>query len=99
MVSILEDKKTELRSLRLAKPQRAKLSSVQERKFEEYKAEYTKTEEIIRSCNDEIVKVRKRFDLQNLKLDYEKDIPLNLEKYPFSYYLIKTIRDNFYQDQ
>lgn len=72
LVSILEDKKTELRSLRLAKPQRAKLSSVQERKFEEYKAEYTKTEEIIRSCNDEIVKVRKRFDLQNLKLDYEK---------------------------
>lgn len=42
LVSILEDKKTELRSLRLAKPQRAKLSSVQERKFEEYKAEYTK---------------------------------------------------------
>ena len=40
MVSILEDKKTELRSLRLAKPQRAKLSSVQERKFEEYKAAY-----------------------------------------------------------
>ena len=72
LVSILEDKKTELRSLRLAKPQRAKLSSVQERKFEEYKAEYTKTEEIIRSCNDEIVKVRKRFNLQNLKLDYEK---------------------------
>jgi len=106
LVSILEDKKTELRSLRLAKPQRAKLSSVQERKFEEYKAEYTKTEEIIRSCNDEIVKVRKRFDLQNLKLDYEKrytsqlrEISLLVLSYKKRFETTSTKINNLFKDE
>lgn len=106
LVSILEDKKTELRSLRLAKPQRAKLSSVQERKFEEYKAEYTKTEEIIRSCNDEIVKVRKRFNLQNLKLDYEKrytsqlrEISLLVLSYKKRFETVSTKINNLFKEE
>lgn len=72
LVSLLETKKTELRSLRLSKPQRANLTSVQERKYAEYKSEYTKTEERIKSCDAEISRVRQRFDVQNLKIDFEK---------------------------
>ena len=72
LVSLLENKKTELRALRINKPQRANLSSAQERKYETYRTEYVKTEDIIKFCDNEVSKVRKRFDLQNLKLDYEK---------------------------
>ncbi|WP_099290455.1 ATP-binding protein [Butyricimonas sp. Marseille-P3923] len=72
LVSLLESKKTELRALRLNKPKRTNLTSAQEKKYSEYKNEYTKTEEFIKNCSEEISKVRQRFDVQNLKTDFEK---------------------------
>lgn len=72
LVFLLEEKKAELRRLRLNKPQTARLSAPQERKFEDYRAEYARTETLVQECEEEVVKVRQRFDVQNLQKDYEE---------------------------
>ena len=72
LVFLLEEKKAELRRLRLNKPQAAKLSELQERKFEDYRTEYARTEILMKECEEEVAKVRQRFDVQNLQRDYEE---------------------------
>ena len=72
LVFLLEEKKAELRRLRLNKPQAAKLSELQEKKFEDYRTEYARTEILMKECEEEVAKVRQRFDVQNLQRDYEE---------------------------
>lgn len=54
------------------KPQAAKLSEQQEKKFEDYRTEYARTEILMKECEEEVAKVRQRFDVQNLQRDYEE---------------------------
>lgn len=77
---LLDKKKSALRQLKLIKPQRIKLTSLQEQKYIDYKNEYIRTDETIKYCEEEISKVRKRFDVQNLKRDYEIKYTLTLRE-------------------
>lgn len=77
---LLDKKKSELRLLKLIKPQRVKLTSLQEQKYVDYRNEYVKTDETIKYCEEEIAKVRKRFDVQNLRKDYETRYMLALRE-------------------
>lgn len=67
----LEDKKNEFQKLKLEKPTRAKISSVQEQRFANYVKDYKETENIIKQCDVHISNVRKLFDIEDLKRDYE----------------------------
>lgn len=67
----LLDKKERLRSLKLTSPKRVSLSSTQERKFMEYQAAYSSICENFNLCENAIAQIRKRFDIQNLKRDFE----------------------------
>lgn len=67
----LLDKKERLRSLKLTSPKRVSLSSTQERKFMEYQAVYSSICENFDLCENAIAQIRKRFDIQNLKRDFD----------------------------
>lgn len=72
IVSEIESKKTKLRELKLIKPKRINLSPSQERKYLAYQESFSKTFTLTTKCDDLIAETRKRFDIQNLKLDYVK---------------------------
>lgn len=68
----LEEKKKDLRTLKLEKPKRASLTSRQEEKLETYNISYRMTGDTIQMCQSDIDRIRSRFDVQNMKNDYEK---------------------------
>ena len=77
--SLLE-KKDRLRSLKLASPKRVSLSSTQEHKFAEYQSNYTKLCNNFELCENAIARIRKRFDVQNLKRDFENQYIYSLRE-------------------
>ncbi|MCM1142159.1 MAG: ATP-binding protein, partial [Muribaculum sp.] len=76
----LLDRKEKLRSLKLISPKRVSLSSTQERKFAEYQAVYSSICENFELCENTIAKIRKRFDVQNLKRDFENQYMYSLRE-------------------
>lgn len=72
LVSELELKKKELLGIKLSKPARAKLSSLQEERFIVYSQSYNNTVKIINDCESQISSVRNKFGVANLQKDYEK---------------------------
>lgn len=80
IVSELESKKTKLRELKLVKPKRINLSSSQEKKYAYYQEAFNRVYAITESCDGLINQTRKRFDIQNLKLEYVKRYEGNLRE-------------------
>lgn len=80
IVSEIESKKTRLRELKLVKPKRIKLSPSQEKKYSLYQESFTKTYTLTSKCDDLISETRKRFDIQNLRLDYVKRYESNVRE-------------------
>lgn len=76
----LLDRKEKLRSLKLISPKRVSLSSTQERKFSEYQAMYSSICDSFESCENAIAQMRKRFDVQNLKKDFENQYMYSLRE-------------------
>lgn len=76
----LLDKREKLRSLKLISPKRVSLSSTQERKFSEYQALYSSICDSFESCENAIAQMRKRFDVQNLKKDFENQYMYSLRE-------------------
>lgn len=77
--SLLE-KKERLRSLKLVLPKRVSLSSTQEHKFTEYQFNYNKLCDNFELCENAIAQMRKRFDVQNLKKDFENQYVYSLRE-------------------
>lgn len=76
----LLSKKEKLRSLRIASPKRISLSSTQERKFTEYQTNYATVCDNFEYCENMISQIRKRFDVQNLKRDFENQYIYSLRE-------------------
>ena len=76
----LLDRKERLRSLKLISPKRISLSSTQERKLAEYQATYDSICDNFESCENAIAQIRKRFDVQNLKKDFENQYLYSLRE-------------------
>jgi len=72
IVSEIEGKKTKLRELKLVKPKRINLTPAQERNYVAYQSSFVQTFTLTAKCDELIAETRKRFDVQNLKLDYVK---------------------------
>lgn len=69
----LSQKKEQLRSLKIQKPSRINLSSIQEKKYIEYIGVYNQIIKSLIDCDNEITKVRQKFDVENLRRDYENN--------------------------
>lgn len=72
----LNDRKTLLREIKLIKPRRVKLSSVQEKKYSEYLAVYDSISKSVIQCEEDISRVREKFDVQNLRKDFDTNYAL-----------------------
>lgn len=71
LVTLLNKKKNELRSLKIIKPSRISLSSGQEQRYQKYKTTYENVYEVLRACNENSEKIRGQFGVENLKRDFE----------------------------
>lgn len=80
IVSELEAKKTKLRELKLIKPKRINLSPGQEKKYAYYQESFSRVYTVTESCDNLISETRKRFDIQNLKLEYVKRYESNVRE-------------------
>lgn len=76
----LNDRKTLLREIKLVKPKRVKLSSVQEKKYAEYLAIYDSISQIAIQCEKDVSHIREIFDVQNLKKDFDTNYALALRE-------------------
>ena len=76
----LNDRKTQLREMKLVKPKRVKLSSIQEKKYSEYLVAYDSVSKSVLQCEEEISHVRDKFDVQNLKKDFDTNYALALRE-------------------
>lgn len=76
----LNEKKTRLREMKLIKPKRVKLSSIQEKKYLDYLTVYDSVSQSIVQCEEDISRVRGKFDVQNLKKDFDTNYALALRE-------------------
>lgn len=76
----LLSKRDKLRSLKLTTPKHVSLSSTQERKFAEYQMNYTTLSNNFGLCEEVIAQIRKRFDVQSLKKDFENQYVYSLRE-------------------
>lgn len=72
LVSNLEEKRTQLRSLRLTKPQAVKITKSQERNYLVYREKYVVLEERVNQCFRIVEDTRSRINAENLKLEYKE---------------------------
>lgn len=76
----LNQRKAQLRSMKLIKPRRVTLSSVQEKKYSEYLAVYDSVSQVIHRCEEDASRVREKFDVLNLKKDFDTNYSLALRE-------------------
>lgn len=76
----LNEKKTQLREMKLVKPRRVSLSSVQEKKYAEYLSIYDSVSQTVDLCEEDISIIREVFDVQNLKKDFDTNYALALRE-------------------
>lgn len=76
----LNDRKASLREIKLVKPKRVKLSSVQEKKFAEYLTVYDSISQTVLQCEEDVSRIREIFDVQNLKKDFDTNYALALRE-------------------
>ncbi|MCH8535976.1 MAG: ATP-binding protein, partial [Flavobacteriaceae bacterium] len=70
LLNSFEEKKTELRSLRILKPRGISVTKNQDKEYQDYQNEYRLVDENLISCEEEIEKTRKRVNIENLKLEF-----------------------------
>lgn len=70
LLNAYEEKKSELRNLKILKPRGVTVTKRQEKEYLDYQNEYRSAEENLIQCEEEIEKTRKRVTLENLKLEF-----------------------------
>ncbi|KIQ24157.1 hypothetical protein RT99_03510 [Flavobacterium sp. MEB061] len=66
----LDLKKSELRSIKIQKPQGAKITNRQEQEYLDYQKKYYATDSKVQTCIELVDKTRDRINVENLKLEY-----------------------------
>ena len=72
LADLLEKKKNELRTLKIQKPQRVKITENQERKLDNYNSNYNSVALRIANTETVILDIRQRFDTKNLQNEFLK---------------------------
>lgn len=88
----LERKKTRLRELKLVKPSRITLNSIVEKQYDRYTESYNTASAKVEQCLTEIVELRSKFDVENLRTEFlkqsdrmEREISFMIKKYADRY--------------
>ncbi|MFL0164760.1 ATP-binding protein [Candidatus Clostridium helianthi] len=88
----LENKKIQLKKLKISKPKRGKLTGIQERKYFEYNEKIEEANNIIKGNNELIAKIQPKLSEENLYKEFEnrytqykKDIRNSLNMYTNRY--------------
>jgi hypothetical protein len=71
LLNTYEEKKDELRSLKVQKPRGVRVTKKQEKEYLDYQNEYRLVDDNLSSCEEEIEKTRSRVNLENLKLEFQ----------------------------
>ncbi|MEX1013742.1 MAG: ATP-binding protein [Candidatus Paceibacterota bacterium] len=79
LLNTYEEKKNELRNLRIQKPRGVRVTKKQEKDYLDYQNEYRLVDENLSSCEDEIEKTRNRVNLENLKLEFQDKFTSHLK--------------------
>lgn len=72
LVSKLEDKRAQIRGLKISKPQAVKITKGQEKEYLEYQKEYAAVDERVFICVRIVEDTRGRINAENLKLEYNE---------------------------
>lgn len=72
LVSKLEDKRAQVRGLKLSKPQAIKITKIQEKEYLEYQKEYATVDDKVHACVRIIEDTRSKINAENLKLEYNE---------------------------
>ena len=72
LVTILDEKKDELRELKLRKPQNISVTKRKEQQYFDYQKLYVLAEEKVTYCSERIIETRERINAENLKLEYNE---------------------------
>ncbi|WP_228237708.1 ATP-binding protein [Allomuricauda sp. M10] len=72
LVAELEDKRAQVRGLRLTKPQAIKITKSQEKEYLEFQKEYTLVDDRVKTCIRLVEDTRSRINAENLKLEYNE---------------------------
>lgn len=72
LISSLDDRKAEMRQLKLLKPKSMTLISSREKDYEEYRKEYAVLEDKVKSCSQIIEDTRSRINIENLKVEFNE---------------------------
>lgn len=70
LINSLDDKRSELRGLRLTKPKGIKLTNSKEKEFKDYQQNYVLAQDKVRGCLKTIEETRSRISIENLKLEF-----------------------------
>lgn len=70
LINDLDDRKTELRGLKLTKPKGVKLTTSKEKEFKDYQQNYQLAENKVKDCVNTIEQTRGRINNENLKLEF-----------------------------
>lgn len=70
LINTLEDKRSELRTLRLTKPKGVKLTASKEKSFKDYQQSYSLAEDKVKDCVKTVEETRSRINIENLKLEF-----------------------------
>ncbi|WP_158856238.1 ATP-binding protein [Lunatibacter salilacus] len=79
LVSKLEDRRAEMRNLKLVKPQAVKITKSQEKEYLNYQKEYAVAEDRVSSCIKIIEETRSKINAENLKLEYSEKFRSHLK--------------------
>ncbi len=70
LLNSLEDKRAELRSLKLLKPKGIKLTTSKEKEFKDYQQNYIAADNKVKDCVKIVENTRGKINIENLKLEY-----------------------------
>ncbi len=72
LVLNLEEKRAQIRGLKLSKPQAIKITKSQEKKYLEYQKEFAVVDNKVQTCVRLVADTRARINAENLKLEYNE---------------------------
>ncbi len=92
----IEEKKTNLRNLKLTKPQGVSLTNKQKKEYSEYQQEYSQVQNELQQCIRVVEDTRTRINKENLKLEYTEKFRNHIQNLEKQFSSFRTIhKDSF----
>jgi signal transduction histidine kinase len=98
LLTLLEEKKNEIKFCRITKPRAVNIAKKQEVEFNSFQKNYIELESEVQHCDDIIEQTRSRISLENLRAEYNEKFRLHIKQLEsiFSDFQTKA-RDSFHR--